>query len=448
MFVREIEWPQHVALIARSLARTEHWFWFDGEAIEPNGRSGRSYLGTAPKALLATRGQEHDFLQTLRAELGAHHTELPVNLVVSLSYEFGVALLGQTPASDDEAPAFALVPDVVLVLDHTEHSATLHGPSESALDDWMLLHGHAIHASAPITELLQQQGVGTTSAGLPHTSPARWRRDPGQYQAGVQRCKQSIRDGEAYVLCYTDLAEVHAPAIDALDLFLQIRTDGAAIRGAVIVAGSRALVSASPERFLSVAGDHISTSPIKGTRARGATVEADEALAQELAHDPKERAENLMIVDLMRNDFSRVCEPGSVHTEDFLQVETHPRVHQLVSTVRGQLRQGEDIFSAIATCFPGGSMTGAPKLRAVQLLAELEQGPRGLYSGCFGIIGSDRTAQLAMTIRSVELRGYGSLSCRALVGSGGGVTSDSDPSAEFNEKELKAAALLRSLGVH
>jgi anthranilate synthase component 1 len=152
-----------------------------------------------------------------------------------------------------------------------------------------------------------------------------------------------------------------------------------------------------------------------------------------------------MIVDLMRNDLSRVCEPGTVTTRGFLRVETHPHVHQLVSTVAGRLAQGCDVFDVIEASFPGGSMTGAPKRRAVELLAALEDGPRGLYSGCFGWIGHGGDAELAMTIRSVELRDFASPCGTATVGAGGGITADSDPFAEEQERVLKAAPLLALL---
>ncbi|NLA65827.1 MAG: anthranilate synthase component I family protein, partial [Leucobacter sp.] len=194
------------------------------------------------------------------------------------------------------------------------------------------------------------------------TETGRWRHSDRDYLSQVAACRAAIREGEAYVLCLTDSVQTAAPGVEPLPLYLRLRTEaGVAVRGAVIVAGDRALVSASPERFLSVRGDDIATHPIKGTRPRGATPEADAELAAELAADPKERAENLMIVDLMRNDLSKVCEPGSVGVTGFLRVESHPRVHQLVSTVSGRRRTGTDVYDALAACMLGGSMTGAPK---------------------------------------------------------------------------------------
>jgi anthranilate synthase component 1 len=147
-----------------------------------------------------------------------------------------------------------------------------------------------------------------------------------------------------------------------------------------------------------------------------------------------------MIVDLMRNDLSRVCEVGSVTVTGLLEVESYAHVHQLVSTVEGRLRTGLDALDAVAACLPAGSMTGAPKRRAIELLAELEAGPRGIYSGAFGYLGADGTADLAMVIRSIVVEGS-----RATIGAGGGITALSEPMAEVAEMRLKAAALVRAL---
>lgn len=432
--VRPVTWPRDIASVARSLARASGdagaWFWLDGAAVEPSGEAGLSYLGAASLVTQAVRGSEREFLGLLRDSSGR-------GTVFALGYEFGVAMLGEDPAADDASPAFALHPEVVLVLDHTSERAELHGPDAAALDDWLAAHGDALEATPPATNR-----VAAESGRVTETS---WNRSDAQYLDDVAACKRAIRDGDAYVLCLTDTARAERVSVDPLALYLLLRDSGAAIRGAVIVTADRALVSASPERFLSKRGVTVSTHPIKGTRPRGETAERDEALARELAADPKERAENLMIVDLMRNDLSRVCEPGSVQTEGFLRVEHHPRVHQLVSTVSGRLLDGLDVYDALAACFPGGSMTGAPKRRAVQLLAALEQAPRGLYSGCFGWVEAAGDAEIAMTIRSIELRSRRGSPGLALVGAGGGVTADSNAASELAEKQLKAAPLLAAL---
>ncbi len=185
----------------------------------------------------------------------------------------------------------------------------------------------------------------------------------------------------------------------------------------------------------------VRTRPIKGTRPRGGDSAEDAALARELAESVKERAENVMIVDLMRNDLQRVCAPGTVSAERLLEVESYSAVHQLVSTVAGRLRPGTTWARLLAATFPAGSMTGAPKLSAMRILHGLEAGPRGLYSGCFGWVGDDGRADLAMTIRSIVLHPGG-----AYVGAGGGITWLSDPDAEVAEVGVKARGPLGALG--
>ncbi|PRI12254.1 anthranilate synthase component I family protein [Leucobacter massiliensis] len=451
---------------ARALAASGvAWCWLDGAGAPARagaeGPSRVSYLGIASEVRTAERGREREFLADLRPAAGEGHgapggpgtVHGPVGFdggwVVALGYEFGVALLGLDPAADDASPALALRLGAVLAVDHERGTAELRG-EEAAARRLAGALGGAIGGPSAARAVRDPgssasgprdpgaPGPGSSDLGRP---VARWRRSDAAYAAEVEACRAAIRDGEAYVLCLTDTAEAEG-AFDPLALYERLRSAGAATRGGLIVAGERALVSASPERFLSLRGRRIATHPIKGTRSRGTTPAEDRALAAELAGDPKERAENLMIVDLMRNDLSRVCEPGSVSVEGFLRVETHAHVHQLVSTVSGTLRADADVFDAVEACFPGGSMTGAPKRRAVEILSELEAGPRGLYSGCFGWIGRCGDAELAMTIRGVELRGS-----RVLIGAGGGITADSRAASEVAEKHLKAAALLRGLGI-
>jgi para-aminobenzoate synthetase len=185
----------------------------------------------------------------------------------------------------------------------------------------------------------------------------------------------------------------------------------------------------------------VSTKPIKGTRPRGSNDAEDRAIALDLRADQKERAENLMIVDLMRNDLGRVCEVGSVDVPKLFEVETYATVHQLVSTVVGKLLPEASVLDAVESAFPGGSMTGAPKLRAIEIISELEAGPRGVYSGAIGFITSNGAAELGMTIRTIVFENG-----RATIGVGGGITIDSVPEAELEETKLKAKALLRALG--
>jgi para-aminobenzoate synthetase len=200
------------------------------------------------------------------------------------------------------------------------------------------------------------------------------------------------------------------------------------------------LLSSSPERYALVTPDrHLETKPIKGTTPRGATAEEDRAHRGRLASDPKTRAENLMIVDLLRNDLSLVCEVGSVEVPALMQVESYESVHQLVSTVRGRLRDDVSTVAALRALFPAGSMTGAPKLRTMEIVEEVEATPRGVYAGAFGWISGDGPADLGVVIRSLMTDGSGTWT----LGTGGGITVKSDVAEEWAESEWKAERLLR-----
>ena len=296
-------------------------------------------------------------------------------------------------------------------------------------------------ASAP-TGASARRAAGVPRDRLGTAPTARWRDTPAAYLAKIDACLEAIREGEAYQLCLTDevTVDVHP---DPVGTWLALREANPSHHGGFLRMGGTCLLSSSPETFLSVGLDRIASSrPIKGTRPRGATEAEDARLRDELHSNEKERAENLMIVDLMRNDLGRVCDFETVTVPELFAVETYAHVHQLVSTVRGRLAEGRDSIDAVLACFPAGSMTGAPKLRATAILDELEGRDRGPYSGAFGWFGVDGSVELAMTIRSIVLTAQG-----ARIGAGGGITSASDPHEELLEVQLKAAALLAVLGV-
>ncbi len=204
------------------------------------------------------------------------------------------------------------------------------------------------------------------------------------------------------------------------------------------------LLSSSPERYARVTADRtLEAKPIKGTTARGTTPDEDEEARHRLATDPKFRAENLMIVDLLRNDLSMVCDVGTVEVPVLMDVESYASVHQLVSTVRGRLRDGITTLGALRALFPAGSMTGAPKLRTMEIIEEVEATPRGAYSGAFGWVSGDGRADLGVVIRSLLTEGGGSYT----LGTGGGITVQSDVEEEYAETRWKAERLLRALEV-
>lgn len=273
-------------------------------------------------------------------------------------------------------------------------------------------------------------------------APAKLRHDSEAYLQMIARAKKHIAAGDVYQICLTNQI-VTTGQVDPLEVFLRLRALNPTPYAAFLRLGERALACTSPEQFLRVSRDGlVSSKPIKGTRRRDSDEVADIELANELAENAKERAENLMIVDLMRNDIGKVCEPDSVTVPKLFDVETYRTVHQLVSTVQGKLKPEATAAEAIAAAFPGGSMTGTPKLRAMELINDLERGSRGIYSGAVGYIGFDGSADLGMVIRSIVFEGD-----EIHIGVGGGITSDSVPAEELDETRVKAAALLEALGL-
>ena len=269
----------------------------------------------------------------------------------------------------------------------------------------------------------------------------RHRCHPDRYRNLIGECLDLISAGETYEVCLTNALIVDG-AVDPVRTFCRMRELNPAPYAALLEFDAVSVISASPERFLRITADRIAESElIKGTRPRGVTAGEDDALRHGLVNSEKERAENLMIVDLVRNDLTRVCVPASVYVPTLFGVETYPSVHQLVSTVRGTLRPGMDAVDAVRALFPGGSMTGAPKVRTMQILDRLEGRARGVYSGAIGYFSLTGAADLSIAIRTLVSTGS-----HAEYGVGGAITALSDPQAEYQEL-VKAAALRAALDV-
>ena len=424
-------WVDPAAAFAALFDGRTDVFWLDSG---PRASAGRSFMGAARRVV--SGGAE--VLEEVAGDLAARRIPpadgLPLGWVGWLGYELRGATMGVAgvPRSRYSDAAFLDV-DRALVFDHAAEVVTLVALGESwtpELEAWR---------SATVATL--ETAGAPVAPAVPHPATATWAYDEARYLEMIAACQRSIEAGDAYQLCLTTEATVDV-APDPLATYLALRDSSPSHHGALVRIGDVALLSASPEQFLTVTPEGIVESrPIKGTRPRGATPQLDEALRAELLASEKERAENLMIVDLMRNDITRIAEVGSIAVTSLLAVESYAHVHQLVSTVQGRLAPGLSAMDAVRACFPAGSMTGAPKRSATLILDGLEQRARGIYSGAFGLFSLDGTVDLAMVIRSIVLDPRG-----ATIGAGGGITALSVPAEELAEVRLKAAALLRVLG--
>ncbi|MCP4444416.1 MAG: aminodeoxychorismate synthase component I [Myxococcales bacterium] len=267
-----------------------------------------------------------------------------------------------------------------------------------------------------------------------------WRDSPSEYEGLIEACQENIKAGESYELCLTTQLEGNGE-VDALELFRRMRRRNPAPYSAFLRCEGFALASSSPERFLHIDALGLASSkPIKGTASRDPDPARDAELSQQLAASEKERAENLMIVDLVRHDLGHTCQVGSVKVDSLALVESFSSVHQLVSTIRGRLREDASPLQCVAESFPGGSMTGAPKKRSMEILDELESGPRGPYSGSIGYLSMNGAVDLSIVIRSVLVEPG-----RVHLGVGGAITSLSEIGSEVGEVRLKARAQIDAL---
>ncbi|SMH35572.1 anthranilate synthase component 1 [Rathayibacter oskolensis] len=408
-------------------------FWLDSGI---DATAGRSYLGASSltEALVVGAGDDPAAALAL-VEAESTGRDRALGRYGFLSYEAGSTFVALPAVQGAVAPALVLLRgDPVLEFDHAARTVRLVASAERREE--------ADRLADAVTALAASDDAPASPAPAEQAGEVSWRHDSAHYADLIARCQRAIRAGDAYQLCLTTEVVVEG-RFDPTECYRRLRRSSPSHHGGLIRVGDLALVSASPERFLSGDTDgRVATHPIKGTRPRGSDPDDDARLRAELLASVKERAENVMIVDLVRNDLARIAEPSTVRVDRLLEIESYPHVHQLVSEVSARRRAGVGVGDLLAALFPAGSMTGAPKRRAVELLREWEGGPRGVYSGAFGRLGSDGSLDLAMTIRTLVLD-----SDRARIGTGGGITALSDPLEEVEETRLKARALLAVLGV-
>ncbi len=348
----------------------------------------------------------------------------------AIGYEFGWRLDGRSPPlpSPDDEVSLA-IHDVVVAFDHGARAC------------WLIASGHPAPESERASRATSRLDAFAARLGRPAPAPreapvVQWRAtaSPDAYRAGVERVKAAILAGDIYQANISQRFVAPRPdGVAPWHLYLALRAANPAPFAAYLDLGSRQVLSTSPELFLRTDGRCVETRPIKGTARRSPDPATDAAIGLALLGSRKDRAENVMIVDLLRNDLSRACVPASVAVPTLCALESYAGLHHLVSAVTGELRPGVDALDLLAASFPGGSITGAPKTRAMEIIAAIEGEPRGLYCGAIGALGFDGSLALNIAIRTVVV-GDAKLTLR----SGGGVTILSDAETEYEETLTKA----------
>jgi para-aminobenzoate synthetase len=426
-------------------------FWLDRRAGfsvmgDASGPLARVATYDAAREELTVDGRVHrtPFFDWLRADLAAVDVTVPelpfefaLGWVGALGYEMKRETGGEYVHHAETPDAWMIFADRALVFDHARHTidALALAPidNDTAARDWIDALETRLRTAPPLPPA-DAPDVGALG-------PLRLRHDRDAYTARIAACQEAIAAGESYEICLTNMIEADG-SLDPWAAYRFLRRTNPAPFGAYLRCGSFSVLSSSPERMLHVDRDRRAESkPIKGTRPRGRDAHEDEQLRVELATDPKERAENLMIVDLVRNDLGRVAEVGSVCVEPAFAIETYNSVHQLVTTVQARLRPEVTATDCVRALFPAGSMTGAPKIRTMQIIDELEGAARGIYSGSIGFFSLSGAADFSVVIRTLVL-----LPNRLMYGTGGAITALSDADAEFEETAVKAAPILSLLG--
>jgi para-aminobenzoate synthetase len=442
--------------------RERHAFWLD--SCRPGPRSRFSFIGAPSGALGAVlladveagavtvsaggRTEERresifDCVERLLARLGPAGGGLPFGLdcglVGYLGYELKADCEGDAAHRAPTPDAALMLADRVVAVDHVERRAYVVALADSAdggeAEAW-------IEDAAELLGSLPEPSEPDGEARPTGSFPVRPSRPRGRYLADVAECRRLLGAGDTYEVCLTNRFDGPALA-EPFAAYRSLRRRNPAPFAAFLRFGELSVLSSSPERFLRVERDgRVEARPIKGTRPRGAAPADDARLAAELAADEKCRAENVTIVDLLRNDIGRVCRPGTVEVAGLMEVESYETVHQLVSTVRGRLRSEVSAPACVRACFPPGSMTGAPKKRTMEIIDELEGEARGVYSGAIGYFGLGGSCDLSVAIRTVVAGREGTS-----IGAGGAIVVDSDPDEEYEEMLLKARAPLAALGL-
>ena len=448
--VREVR-ATHAQLRALA-ARRPHQFPVLFDSAAPGVLSRYSILAALPRASLVLRGdgrlERHGirlgagtFLAALDEWWRAEHepadtSGLPFRggWVVFLGYELAASIetgLKLPPLARDAVCAAAIRVGGALIYDHAQQRCQLVAEADASAD-----------LPAVEAALSDPGEAGIERPTAAYAPGAIIEQDPEEFRRAVLQAQAHIGQGDIYQANLSRWWRVRLEAdADAGLLYERLRLANAAPFAALAHIVDTTLLSSSPERLVRVSGTLVETRPIAGTRGRLGTPDADRPERLELLANPKERAEHVMLIDLERNDLGRICEAGSVEVNEFMVTESYPNLHHIVSNVRGRLRAGTTPGDTLRAMFPGGTITGCPKYRCMQIIAELEDGPRGAYTGSLGYLNRDGDMDFNILIRTATLRG-GELQFRA----GAGIVADSDWRRELAETRSKARGMLRAFG--
>lgn len=346
------------------------------------------------------------------------------------------------PDDLDLPDALFMAPELVVVFDHLKHKLLLitntlpGGEPEVAYRRALALLDRAAE---------RLRGPVPMPPGLPWGRPrplqVKASQTQAEFEAAVERAKAYIRAGDAFQVVLSQRWETRVRS-QPLDIYRVLRTLNPSPYMFYIAFGDLKVIGSSPELLVRVEDGTATTRPLAGTRPRGAGEEEDRRLEAELLADEKERAEHVMLVDLGRNDLGRVCEYGSVQVHEMMQVERYSHVMHIVSDIKGRVAPEKDAFDVLAACFPAGTLSGAPKVRAMEIISELEPVRRGLYGGAIGYFSWGGSMDTCIAIRTMVMKGD-----RVFIQAGAGIVADSDPAAEYQESRSKARAVIRALEI-
>jgi para-aminobenzoate synthetase len=457
--------PDAQAVFAATYRRSPSAFWLDSSLVVP-GLSRFSFMGDSSgpnsfRVLYDTQSRRvtvadsstsrrieqsvFDYLREFIEDVRVAPADLPFDFTCGFVGYFGYELKRECGAGfaykSDTPDAYFLFADRLIAIDHLAAVTYLVclapvGDSADQSECWFdSIEAHLRRIAAA--------GRCASAPARPEIALARrYQHSPPEYLTLIERCLRELRDGESYEICLTNKILPDA-RIDPMATYNVMRAINPAPYAAFLKFPGLSILSASPERFVKICPEgNVESRPIKGTAPRGRTPADDDRIRRDLQSSEKERAENMMIVDLIRNDLGRVCKIGSVEVPRLMEVESYATVHQLVSTVRGCLRSGVTAIDCLRAAFPGGSMTGAPKLRTMEIIDRLENQARGIYSGALGFLSISGAADFSIVIRTIVVAD-GAIS----IGVGGAIVVGSEPARELEEAMLKAEAPLRAIAL-